>query len=111
MLEEYLLCSGLDTFEDKEVDDNHASDCEVLPVPIPRLIQVPGPGESHSNHSDEYLCLDSNNEQELRATRPVDNNLLSNVTQFIEFCNISHSSKTATSVTKSLATLLICRLN
>ena len=69
------------------------SECEVLPIQIPRSIQVPGPVESPSDHADEYLCLDSDNEQELRANRPMDNKLLSSAKQLIEFDDISHSTK------------------
>ena len=100
MLEEYEQCSGLHTFEDME-DDNCASDCEVLPVPIPRLIQVPGPGpnESPSDHYDKYLCLDSDIEQESRGIKPVDKTILSHAKQFMEFDIISHSSDSVTSAT------------
>ena len=54
MLEEYELFSSLHTCEEVE-DGDFASDCEFLPVQIPRLIQVPGPGanELPSDHSDK----------------------------------------------------------
>ena len=54
------------------------SNYEVLSVPILKIIQVPGPAEMLSIQSDEYMCLDSDSEQENKASRPTANNLLSN---------------------------------
>ena len=80
-----------------------SSECYVLPVPkIPKSIQVPGPTETPSVQSDEQMCLDSNSEQDDRASRPKEYNLLSKPKQLIYFDNQSFNSTTSTVETLSV---------
>ena len=51
-----------------EALEDCVSDCYVLPVPIPRIIKVSGPGESQSDLPEENMCLDSDTEQEVSST-------------------------------------------
>ena len=77
------------------------SDREVLPVPIPRTIQVPGPVETLSVQSEEYQCLDLDNGQENRAIRPTESNRLSKLEHLITFDTQSFNSKTSIAETST----------
>ena len=60
-----------------DIASDCASDCSVLPLPIPRSIQVPGQARSTSDNTEEYVCLDSENDQVIDASRLKNNDLLS----------------------------------
>jgi hypothetical protein len=103
MFEEFEKFEECSEMEPSQVDalsdcvSVYSSECEVLPVPeIPRTIQVPGPAETLSVQSDEQLCLDSDNEQEKRASRLKEYNLLSKPKQLIDFDTQSFNSTTST---------------
>ena len=76
MCEEFESCSELQ-FSQVDVLPDCVSDCEILHVPIPRTIHVPGPAETLNVQSDEYMCLEFNTEQEKKASRPTPSNWLS----------------------------------
>ena len=81
-----------------------ASNCSVCPLPVPTSIQIPGHEAVAENKSDNYLFIDSEEEQEVKANR-LDNNseLLSNAKQLLDYDIISDASVTsATQDTKTL---------
>ena len=79
-----------------------ASDCDALPVPIPRMIKVPGPGELHSDLPDEYLCLDSDTKQD-GVSIHIEHKMLSKAKYSAEFNAPSSNSSQHTCDTHSLS--------
>ena len=61
---ELELCENQPPQDEDELQDC-VSDCYILPVPMPRIAEVPGRGESHSKLLDEYLYLNSDVEQDV----------------------------------------------
>ena len=80
------------------------SDCSVCPLPIPVTIQIPGQESTSSYQSDDYLCIDSEDEQDIKASRlNNDSKLLSDAKQLLDYDIISSSS--VTSATQDTDTL------
>ena len=50
-----------------KANNNCVSACDIPFTLIPRLIKVSGAEELPSNYADSYVCLDSDNKQELRS--------------------------------------------
>ena len=65
------------------------SDYEVLPVPIPGILQVPGPAETLAVQSDEYTCIDYNRKQEKKANMLTTYNLVS-ITRPLIILTLNH---------------------
>ena len=76
MCEEFELCSEMQVSQVGTLFG--CADCEVLHVPIPRKLQVPGPTETLNVQSDEFMYLDFDGKQENTSSGPTTNNLTSN---------------------------------
>ena len=73
-----------------------ASDCSVCPLPVPATIQISGQGLTSSCQFDDYLCIDSEDEQDIKTSRlNNDRKLLSEAKQLLDYDIISHSSVTS----------------
>ena len=46
-----------------------ASDCSVCPLPVPVTIQISGKELMSSGQFDDYLCIDSEDEQDIKTSR------------------------------------------
>ena len=88
-----------------EALEDCVSDCYVLPVPIPRIIKVPGPGELPSDLPDEILCLDSEPEQEVSSMKLEPKLIKAN--HLIDFDAPSLSSSRHTCDTESLSNTVL----
>ena len=100
------MCEELSAYTSECPQVNEAledcvSDCYVLPVPIPRIIKVPRPGELQSDLPDEVMCLDSETEQEISSMK-LESKVLSKANQLIDFDTSSLSNSRHTCDTESL---------
>ena len=101
------MCEEFSAYTSKCPQVNEAledcvSDCYVLPVPIPRIIKVLGPGESQSDLPEEVMCLDSETEQEVSSMK-LDAKVLSKANQLIDFDTSSLSNSRHTCDTEALS--------
>ena len=81
-----------------------ASDCSVCSVPVLISIQIPEHEAVASDESDDYLCIDSEDEKDIKTSRlNNDRKLLFNAKQLLDYDIISNSS--VTSVTQDTDTL------
>ena len=81
-----------------------ASDCSVCSVPVLISIQTPEHEAVASDESDDYLCIDSEDEKDIKTSRlNNDRKLLFNAKQLLDYDIISNSS--VTSVTQDTDTL------
>ena len=70
-----------------------ASDCSVCQLPVPVTIQISGQELTLSCQFDDYLCIDSEDEQDIKTSRlNNDSKLLSDAKQLLEYDIISNSS-------------------
>ena len=73
-----------------------ASDCSVCPLPVPVVIQISGQELTSGCQSDDYLCIDSEDEQDIKTSRlNNDSKLLSEAKQLLDYDIISNSSVTS----------------
>ena len=70
-----------------------ASDCSVCPLPVPATIQITGQGLTSSCQVDDYMSIDSEDEQDVKTNRlNNDSKLLSNAKQLLDYDMVSNSS-------------------
>ena len=70
-----------------------ASHCSVCPSPVPVMIQISGQELTSSCQFDDYLCIDSEDEQDTKTSRlNNDSKLLSEAKQLLDYDIISDSS-------------------
>ena len=81
-----------------------ASDCSVCPLSIPITIQIPGHEAASSCEAEDYLCIHSEDEWNIKTSRLNNaSKLLSNAKQLLDYDVISSSS--VTSATQDTDTL------
>ena len=81
-----------------------ASDCNVCPLTVPVTIRIPEHEAVLSCETDDCLCIDSEDEQDMKTSRlKNDSTLLSNAKQLLDYDIISRSC--VTSVTQDTDTL------
>ena len=70
-----------------------ASACSVCPLPVSVTIQISGQKLTSSCQSDDYLCIDSEDEQDIKTSRlNNDSKLLSDAKQLLDYDTIFNSS-------------------
>ena len=70
--------------EDQVMSDT--SDCSVCPLPAPVTIQISEQESTSSYQSDGYLCIDSEDEQDIKTSRlNNDSKLLSEAKQLLDY--------------------------
>ena len=74
---------------------SNASDCSVCPLPVPVTIQISGQELTSSCQFDDYMCIDSEDKQDIKTSRHHNSSkLLSEATQLLDYDIISNSSVT-----------------
>ena len=69
------------------------SDCSVCPLPVPATIQITGQGRTSRCQIDDYMCIDSEDKQDVKTNRlNNDSKLLSDAKQLLDYNIISNSS-------------------
>ena len=103
MCEELSDCTNKCPQVNEALED--VSDCYVLLVPIPRIIKVPGPGESQSDLPDEIVYLGLEPEQEVSSMKLEAKLIKAN--HLIDFDTPSLSNSKHTCDTESLSNTVL----
>ena len=73
-----------------------ASDCSGCPLPVPVTIRIPEQELTSSCQSGDYLCIDSEDEQDIKTSRLNNGSkLLFEPKQLLDYNTISNSSVTS----------------